>query len=145
MQTLDEQELFAYLCVHGASSAWFRLKWVCDLAALLHGKDHEQIERLYDQSLQLGAGRAAAQALLVADSVFGISAPDTLRQRLRADRLNRWLANIALRQLMDEREPLDRALGTFWIHSTQLVLLSGAANMASELARRVRTVVGRAQ
>ena len=35
LPTLRRDELFAYLCVHGASSAWFRLKWICDLAALI--------------------------------------------------------------------------------------------------------------
>ena len=35
LPTLARDELFAYLTVHGASSAWFRLKWITDLAALL--------------------------------------------------------------------------------------------------------------
>ena len=145
LPTLAEDELFAYLCVHGASSAWFRLKWVCDLAALLHGKDRRQVERLYDRSQQLGAGRAAAQALLVAHSVFGMSLADSFRQRLRADPLNRWLAHVALRQMTADREPTDRPLGTFGIHATQLVLAPGTANMVSELARQGRLVMGRAR
>ena len=124
LPTLGEDELFAYLCVHGASSAWFRLKWVCDLAALLHGKDHRQVDRLYDRSQQLGAGRAAAQALLVADAVFGSCLSDALRERLCANPFNRWLSQIALRQLTAEREPVARPLGTFWIHATQLVMHS---------------------
>lgn len=145
LPTLGAEELFAYLCVHGASSAWFRLKWVCDLAALLHGKDHRQLERLHDRSRQLGAGRAAAQALLVAEAVFEIGLSRSLRERLRASRLNRWLAHVAFRQLTAEREPLDRPLGTVWIHATQLLMLPGAANLASELVRQFRTVAGRAQ
>ena len=36
LPTLRTEELFAYLAVHGASSAWFRLKWITDVAALLH-------------------------------------------------------------------------------------------------------------
>jgi hypothetical protein len=145
LPTLGDEELFAYLCVHGASSAWFRLKWICDLAALLHGKDQGQVELLYDGSQRLGAGRSAAQALLVADAAFGISMSDRQRKRLRAGRLNRWLAHIALRQLTAEGEPLDRALGTFWIHATQLVMLPGASRLASELARQVRAAAGRAR
>jgi Uncharacterised nucleotidyltransferase len=144
LPTLGEDELFAYLCVHGASSAWFRLKWVCDLAALLHGKDQRQVDRLYDRSQQLGAGRAAAQALSVTDAVFG-TLSDSLRERLCAKPLNRWLSQIALRQLTAEREPLARPMGTFWIHTTQLFMIPGPAHMASELIRQIRTAVGRAQ
>lgn len=145
LPTLAPDELFAYLCVHGAWSAWFRLKWPCDLAALLHGKGHHEIERLYDRSLELGVGRASAQALLVAELIFGLSLSDRLRERLRADVANRWLAAIALRQLTAEREPLDRTLGTATIHLSQLVMVPGASNITAELARQVRSVLGAAQ
>ena len=47
--TLADDELFAYLCVHGASSAWFRLKWITDLAAMLHGRSTDDIHRLFDR------------------------------------------------------------------------------------------------
>jgi hypothetical protein len=33
--TLAPDELFAYLCVHGATHAWSRLKWLADVAALV--------------------------------------------------------------------------------------------------------------
>lgn len=145
LPTLARDELFAYLCVHGASSAWFRLKWSCDLAALLHGKSEEEIEQLYETSQRLGAGRAAAQALLVADAMFNIGMSAPLRDLLRNDRVNRWLVNIALRQLSEQREPLDRRLGTFWIHASQLVLLPGTAHMAREFARQLRSATGNAQ
>jgi hypothetical protein len=71
LPTLAPDELFAYLAVHGASSAWFRLKWISDFAALVHGLEGPEIERLYDRSQGLGAGRAAGQALLLADLLFG--------------------------------------------------------------------------
>src|SRR5205085_5632515 len=45
LPTLTEDELFAYLCVHGASSLWFRLKWITDLAALLC-RSNAEIETL---------------------------------------------------------------------------------------------------
>jgi hypothetical protein len=145
LPTLREEELFAYLCVHGASSAWFRLKWVSDLAALLSDKDSRQVERLHDRSQQLGAGRAAAQALLVADAVFGICLSNSFRDRLRTDPLNRWLAQVSMRRLTADREPLDQPLGTVGIHATQLVMIPGAANLASEIARQMRLVMGRAR
>ncbi len=47
LPTLAADDLFLYLCVHGASHCWFRLKWVADIAALIASmplprKDREQ-------------------------------------------------------------------------------------------------------
>ena len=36
--TMPHQELLLYLCAHGAHTGWFRLKWLCDIAALI-GED----------------------------------------------------------------------------------------------------------
>jgi hypothetical protein len=33
--TLGEEDLFAYLCIHGAYHWWYRLKWLADINALL--------------------------------------------------------------------------------------------------------------
>ena len=63
LPTLADEELFAYLAVHGASSAWFRLKWIADFAAILDARTGAEIERIYQKSQVLGAGRAAGQAL----------------------------------------------------------------------------------
>ena len=69
--TLAPDELFAYLAVHGASSLWFRLKWLTDFAALLPPEDGAEIARLSHRSQMLGAGRAAGQGLLLADAIYG--------------------------------------------------------------------------
>ena len=71
LPTFQNEELFAYLCVHGASSAWFRLKWISDFAALASRFEPAELDRLYQRSQELGAGRAAGQALLLADRLFG--------------------------------------------------------------------------
>jgi len=144
LPTLAKDELFAYLTVHGASSAWFRLKWITDLAALLHGKDADEIERLYDRSQQLGAGRAAAQALLLADQFYAIGIGERLRDRLCADAVNRWLASVAEEQLEALREPTERFLGTASIHLSQLFLLHGWRFKASDAARQLKDIVGNA-
>ena len=145
LPTLAEEELFAHLCVHGASSAWFRLKWITDLAALLHPKPAEEIAHLYGRSQVLGAGRAAGQALLLADALYGTLAglPD-LRHALAADGRTRWLYHIAMRQLSGRREPVAptaRTGGTMAIHLSQFFLLGGPAFNASELVRQVRAAL----
>ena len=139
LPTLAPDELFAYLCVHGASSAWFRLKWITDLAALLHPQVPEEIDRLYRRSQVLGAGRAAAQALLLADALYGTleSNPD-LKRELESSRSSRLLFRVALAQLMGQSEPTERFLGTATIHWTQLFLRPGIRFKVSEVARQVR-------
>lgn len=138
LPTLAQDELFAYLAVHGASSAWFRLKWISDFAALLHAKSAEDIEQLYQRSQQLGAARAAGQALLLADRLFGVLEPTPrLRDQLAANPSTRRLADAALRLMADAVvEPTERPFGTLPIHWTQFLLKPGLAFKASELRRQ---------
>lgn len=141
LPTLAEEELFAYLCVHGASSLWFRLKWITDLAAILHHAAPHQIEHLYNRSQEFRANRAAAQALLLADSLYGTLRKTSLRSQLENDRVSRWLAGLALRQLAgsaDPREPTGTAFGTAGIHLAQFGLAPGIAFKSDEFARQLR-------
>ena len=134
LPTLADEELFAYLSVHGASSAWFRLKWIADLAGFLHRFDAAGIDRLYDRSQQLAAGRAAAQALLLGNMLFDLHLPPALAGRPDT-RTNRWLARAALREML-RGEPGERLLGTRIIHITQFFLLGGLRYKLSELKRQ---------
>ncbi|HEU4499510.1 MAG TPA: nucleotidyltransferase family protein, partial [Sphingomicrobium sp.] len=145
LPTLAEEELFAYLAVHGASSAWFRLKWISDFAALLHGRRADEIERLYRRSLVLGAARAAGQALLLADRLFDTLEPiPALREELRRDQATRLLCSAALRLMTNQtREPTEKALGTLPIHWTQFLLQRGFAFKFAELRRQGASLVRR--
>lgn len=137
LPTLAPDELFAYLCVHGASSAWFRLKWITDFAALINACSDEQIGHLYLRSQDLGAGRAAAQALLLANKFYGTRIDSLLRERLEADRINRWLVASASTLMTRDREPTDARFGTTIIHLTQFFLLPGVHFKLVELCRQV--------
>ncbi len=136
LPTLARDELFAYLCVHGASSAWFRLKWITDLAALVHDCTGDEIRHLYDRSQQLGAGRAAAQALLLASRVYSTPAlPGLDRQAV-----HRWLAAAAWKQMLRDDEPTSVRFGTATIHLTQLFLLPGIRFPLREFARQIADI-----
>lgn len=137
LPTLALDDLFAYLCVHGASSAWFRLKWITDLAALLHPLTPQQIERLYDHSQHMCAGRAADQALILASRIYGTPVGPDLLRRLSNSRTSRWLSNTAWNELMRDREPTQVRLGTVPIHLTQLFLRPGIRYRINEAARQV--------
>lgn len=142
LPTLASDELVAYLGVHGASSAWFRLKWIADFAALLAGRDFGEIDRLAERAGELGAGRAMDVAMLLASRLFGISIgrKTQLASQTPACRL---LARASYRQLLAEREPTERFLGTASIHLSQLLLLRGPAFAASEFSRQLRSVLTR--
>ena len=144
LPTLNRDELFAYLCVHGASSAWFRLKWITDVAALLHGADEHELDRLHARSQQLGAGRTAGQAMLLADRLYQIPLSAPLRAELARDPAVRWLADVAFTQLAgrrDLKEPTERRFGTVTIRASQLVLVRGWRPLLSELGRQVGDVL----
>ena len=145
LPTLADDELFAYLAVHGASSAWFRLKWIADFAGILHGHSANQVDQLYRRSQQLDAGRAAGQALLLADALFGVlESHPALRDELIRDRSTLRLYRAALRLLTDERgEPTERRWGTMTTHWTQFLLLPGPAYKLSELSRQARRLLAR--
>ena len=141
LPTFEDDELFAYLCAHGASSAWFRLKWITDFAGLIHSKPPSEIERLYKRSQQLRAYRAADQALLLADALYGSLEGTDLKQRLLRDRTSRILFNAALRQVSIAEEPMEVTFGTWLIHWTQLLLKPGLAFKISEVSRQIRDAI----
>ena len=145
LPTLADEPLFAYLAVHGASSAWFRLKWIADFAGLIAARSGTEIESLYRASQELGAGRAAGQALLLADCLFGsLEEASGLRSELFSDRTTRRLFEAAKGLLTAEpREPTEKLGGTFTIHWTQLLLLPGAAYQFSEMTRQARRLLKR--
>lgn len=148
LPTLGTDELFAYLTVHGASSAWFRLKWIADVAALLADAPPAEIERLYRRSQKLGAGRAAAQALLLCRRLFGTAIPAALEAELAADRTNRWLLRIALGKLAGRTlatELHHARLGTATIHLMQFGLLPGLKFKLAELGLQLVSPIDRVE
>lgn len=138
--TFADEEQFAYLCVHGASSAWFRLKWITDLAAWLHRRGPVETERLFEASQRLGSGRAAAQGLLLANWLYGTPLTPSLASRL-GSRANRWLAKTAMHCLL-AGEPTGRPLGTLRIHLSPFFLKPGVRYKIGELGRQLRVAAG---
>jgi hypothetical protein len=141
LPTLANDDLFAYLCVHGAVSAWFRLKWIVDLVAFLRNTARDRIQEYYRHALSAGAGRAPGQALLLADRLSLLELPLDLRTELRRDPMNRFLASLAHHTLIQPVEPTARPLGTAAIHISQLLLLPGWRFKRSEIARQGRQIL----
>ena len=92
LTTLNDEALFAYLCVHGTMHGWSRLKWIADVAAFLSRRDDRDIQRLYDAAHALGAGKAPAATLLLCERLFDTDLPASLRAGLDRDGIAKGLA-----------------------------------------------------
>ncbi len=136
LPTLQKDELFSYLCVHGAAHAWSRLKWLADVAALIAADGPEEVERLFRRSIELGAGRSSAQALLLCARLLGTLLPPHLIRELESDAAVRWLARVAMRSMAEEKELDETVLGTVPIHVSHFLIKKGGRYKLSELRRK---------
>jgi Uncharacterised nucleotidyltransferase len=115
LRTLGEEDLFAYLCMHGALHWWYRLKWLADINALLAAAPEASVERLFRAAETRGAGRAAAQALLLCRRLLGTALSAPLLATIGKSLTVRWLEATALNAMtaaQSEREPRDARFGT---------------------------------
>lgn len=61
-----DADLLLYLCLHGAKHQWYRLKWLCDVAALLH-RDWPLDWALWAQTIgRLGLERPIRESFILA-------------------------------------------------------------------------------
>jgi len=141
LPTLKREELFAYLCVHGASSAWFRLKWLADLAAFLNRYSAAEIRDLYFAARSVGAGRCPDVSLLLLEELFGPLIPPDVAASAARDPIARLLAMLSLRELAEAREPLERPLGTVFIHLGQLFIDRGFRFPLREFRRQFSNLI----
>jgi Uncharacterised nucleotidyltransferase len=115
LRTLDEEDLFAYLCMHGALHCWNRLKWLADVNALLASTSEDGVEHLIRAAEGRGAGRAAAQALPLCQRLLGTPLPARLMATLGRSTTVRWLEATALNAMttgQGEHDPHDVRFGT---------------------------------
>jgi Uncharacterised nucleotidyltransferase len=116
LRTLGEEDLFAYLCMHGALHWWYQLKWLADINALLAAAASEDsMERLIRAAEARGAGRAAAQALRLCRRLLATPLPDRLMATLAKSATVRWLEATALNAMttgQGELQPREERFGT---------------------------------
>ena len=95
VRTLAPDDLFAYLCVHGARHAWSRLKWLADVNALI-AADGADIEHLYRHAQRIGAGLCAGQALLLCRQLLALPLPVGLAAEISTSSRMRKLTAVAV-------------------------------------------------
>jgi len=129
LRTLAASQLFAYLCVHGATHSWFRLKWLADLNAWLAGKTDAEIAVYYRDARMLGVEACAGQALILRERLLGSLIPTALATELRG-RGPRLLVAAALDAMVgpDGETELDaRPWGSFRLLPPQFLRGRGLA------------------
>jgi hypothetical protein len=112
LRTLGEEDLFAYLCMHGALHWWNRLKWLADVNALLASTPEDGVERLVHAAEARGAGRATAQALLLCRRFLRTPLPSSLIATLDRRAVVRWLEASAVSAMTTGHDPHDARFGT---------------------------------
>ena len=134
LQTFDRTHQIAYLAAHGASSGWFRLKWLSDFAALLAGR--EITSHFVEELNALGAEKFTHLAIALADGVFGLDLEAELRRKLERDvQLKKMTALCA--RLLARGEPTERRFGTWPIHRLQFAAHDGLSFKLAELRTQV--------
>jgi putative nucleotidyltransferase-like protein len=110
--TFGEEDLFAYLCAHGAIHCWFRLKWLADIGALLARQSATEIERLYQAAEARGVGQCAAQAIVLCKLLLGMEFTEKVIATARKNASVRWLTSIAIQAITADLEPTEQLFGT---------------------------------
>jgi hypothetical protein len=115
LRTLGEEDLFAYLCMHGALHWWNRLKWLADVNALLAVVADDGVEHLVRAAEARGAGRATALAIALCRRLWGTALTAPLVETIGKSFSMPWLEATALKAMttgQSEREPRDARFGT---------------------------------
>jgi hypothetical protein len=137
LETLCLEDLFVFLCVHGAQHGWTRLKWLADLAALLNARKTD-LRALYRRAIQAGAGRPAGQALLLCERLLGLELPPALRDEFRSSAVLERLEAFALDTMLGgdaEKELQERPFGTWRVVLSLFFLGEGWHYHIAEMRR----------
>jgi hypothetical protein len=133
--TLGGDALLAYLCVHGASHGWGRLKWLADVYTLLPHNDPAAVAAAYHRIKHMDAGRAAGQAMLLCHDLLLLDI-GSLEKELQSDATLQFLRRSVLRLLAGEGETQEvdaQRFGSTSVYLSRFLLGSGARALVSEL------------
>jgi len=136
--TLVDEELFLYLCVHGGVHIWFRLKWLADVAALLQRLRPGIIERIASRAQTLGLNRPFHLALNLAHGLMAAPVPSEVLAKVRGDRTTRKLVISGCRALNWRGSPGEPS-ETRWFNTW---LSWHAFRLKPELRYRLRELQG---
>jgi hypothetical protein len=136
LRTLGEEDLFTYLCVHGALHWWNQLKWLADVGALIGAAPEDDAMRFKHAAEARGAGRAATYAMSLSRRLLDVPLPTSLITAAGKSYQMRWLEETALRTMTigyGEQEPGQVRFGTTRGSLSTLLLGQGWRYRLTEL------------
>jgi hypothetical protein len=134
VRTLRDDDLFAYLCVHGGGHGWSRLQWLADLNAFIAMRDEAALLRLYRHAQAIGAGPCAMTALALCRRLFGRVLPAEIARDIHASMRTRLAVAMALNLMTGPdvtAEIRERRFGTTRVVLMQLLFGSSLRHYAS--------------
>lgn len=140
ISTLSDAPQFAYLCAHGASSAWFRLKWLADLHAFILANGAHCVDHWHAEAVLAGVGRTSVLALQLLRDWFDFDSPVAAS---RCGRLTEIALALCRDQLTNPHEPTERRFGTLTIHLMQMLQGHGPSFAAHEAIRQTMDLIRR--
>ncbi len=87
------------LCLHGGKHQWYRLKWLCDLTALIVARPDLNWRTLQVLAARQGCSRVLHLGLLLAQRMLGLVVPDSIAAEVANDRGARLLADHVVRRM----------------------------------------------
>jgi hypothetical protein len=72
VNTLPFNDLFVYLCLHGARHGYERLNWICDLCVLIQTEKEIDWKAIHDHAQKHGCGKVVELGLLLVYEFFGV-------------------------------------------------------------------------
>ncbi|MBC8128041.1 MAG: PAS domain S-box protein [Gloeobacteraceae cyanobacterium ES-bin-144] len=82
VRSLPLNDLFLYLCMHGARHGFERLQWISDIAELVRSNPDLDWDSLQDQAHLLGCDRVVALGLHLAREMVGAEIPEHVWRRV---------------------------------------------------------------
>ena len=101
---LDATTELLYLSTHGCRHGWFRLMWVCDIAAVVTCAAPAALEDTRRAAHRLGLLQPLAQALRLANTLLGAAVPPWVAALHASSRRQRQLITFAIDTLWSARD-----------------------------------------
>lgn len=110
---MNREDLFIYLCVHGAEHMYFRLKWLIDIHEFLQSVNLNW-QALIERAKQLDCHRSVLLSMALSRSVFGTPLPDVLDDFFKSEKEVLALHNLGLRRIINDNDVRGREANLYY-------------------------------
>jgi len=131
LPVLRDEIWLNYLILHGVEHAWFRLRWLVDIAKFIERNDIDW-EKVFSMAESKGVETLLLQSLILASELLNTPVPDKLQSALASDRAAWRLAHLTLKVCIATQEyEIKDSNGlklSFWKNIYKIYLLKGWRN-----------------